>query len=286
MTKVDQFESVFRSAVKDVFEFRKPKLENMFVVTDLPDSSAMEYVKLVKKFIRTMQAENNTQWEYLNGNNFTTTQDLLTAVSNAKPDLILTYRNLHSRAWKYPYSLGEHLDVLINTTDVPVMVLPNPNADVGLDHAMKNTNVVMAMTDRLSNDHDLVNYAVNFTQENGRLYLVHIEDAETFAHYIQMISKIESIDTEEAEEKIHAQLLKEPRHFIHTVQQKLATLGVPIKIEPIVDFGHHLTEFRHYIAEYKVDLLVLNTKDKQQMAMHGLAYPLAVELINIPLLLI
>ena len=34
------------------------------------------------------------------------------------------------------------------------------------------------------------------------------------------------------------------------------------------------------------DLLVMNTKDDEQMAMHGLAYPLAIEVRSIPLLLL
>ena len=40
------------------------------------------------------------------------------------------------------------------------------------------------------------------------------------------------------------------------------------------------------IDEHKIDLLVMNTKDEYQTAMHGLAYPLAVELRSIPLLLL
>ena len=41
-----------------------------------------------------------------------------------------------------------------------------------------------------------------------------------------------------------------------------------------------------YQAIDRVDLLVMNTKDEDQLAMHGLAYPLAVELRQIPLLML
>ena len=44
--------------------------------------------------------------------------------------------------------------------------------------------------------------------------------------------------------------------------------------------------FYIYNTEDEVDLLVLNTKDDDQLAMHGLAYPLAIELREIPLLLL
>ena len=40
------------------------------------------------------------------------------------------------------------------------------------------------------------------------------------------------------------------------------------------------------IAEHNVSLLVMNTKDDEQLAMHGVAYPLAVELRETPLLLL
>ena len=40
------------------------------------------------------------------------------------------------------------------------------------------------------------------------------------------------------------------------------------------------------IAEHSVDLVVLNTKDHEQLAMHGMAYPLAVELRNTALLML
>ena len=45
-------------------------------------------------------------------------------------------------------------------------------------------------------------------------------------------------------------------------------------------------EVRARIDEKNVALLVLNTKDHDQLAMHGLAYPLAVELNHVPLLLL
>jgi hypothetical protein len=40
------------------------------------------------------------------------------------------------------------------------------------------------------------------------------------------------------------------------------------------------------IEQHEVDLLVLNTKDDDQFAMHGISYALAVELRQIPLLML
>jgi hypothetical protein len=40
------------------------------------------------------------------------------------------------------------------------------------------------------------------------------------------------------------------------------------------------------VEENEADLLVMHTKDDDQLAMHGLAYPLAIEVRSIPLLLL
>ena len=50
--------------------------------------------------------------------------------------------------------------------------------------------------------------------------------------------------------------------------------------------GHRLREYQQLIDEHSVALLVIHTKDEDQLAMHGLAYPLAVELRHTPLLMI
>ena len=44
--------------------------------------------------------------------------------------------------------------------------------------------------------------------------------------------------------------------------------------------------YRRLIEQHEVDLLVLNTKDEDQLAMRGIAYALAVELRQTPLLML
>ncbi len=66
----------------------------------------------------------------------------------------------------------------------------------------------------------------------------------------------------------------------------LIEAGANVTIEHLVVFGHHLSEYKRLIDEHAVDLLVLNTKDEDQLAMHGIAYALAVELREIPLLML
>ena len=51
-------------------------------------------------------------------------------------------------------------------------------------------------------------------------------------------------------------------------------------------FGHRLEDVRSLVEERGADLLVLETKDHDQLAMHGLAYPIAIELRETPLLML
>jgi hypothetical protein len=59
-----------------------------------------------------------------------------------------------------------------------------------------------------------------------------------------------------------------------------------LSVEGIVTVGRSLSEYSRLVEEHEVDLLVLNTKDADQLAMHGVAYPVVVQLRQIPLLLL
>ena len=144
----------------------------------------------------------------------------------------------------------------------------------------------MAITDHLTGDDRLVNMAAHFTSRGGRLFLTHVEDQALFARYIDAISKIPEIDTDIAREKVMARLLKGPADFIASCREVLAQRNLDIEVHDIVALGHRLREYEALIKDHGVDLLVFHTKDDDQLAMHGLAYPLAVELRHIPLLMI
>jgi predicted nucleotidyltransferase len=47
-----------------------------------------------------------------------------------------------------------------------------------------------------------------------------------------------------------------------------------------------MSDYKLLVSEYDIDLLVINTKDEDQLAMHGLAYPLTVELRDRAMLLL
>ncbi len=286
MSRVDQFESVFRSAVKDVYQYQQLDVQKVLVITDKNQQESDSIRTNLSAFLQSLTAQNELSWDLLKGDQFQSSSDLLEQVAQFGPDLICTYRNLHSLAWKYPHSLGTHIDVLLQKTEVPVLLIPHPDANYAAEHSMARIQSVMAITNHLADDPKLVDYAVMFTQATGTVYLSHIEDSVVFERYMQAIGKIETIDTDNARNRLADQLLKEPTDYIQSCRASLEESGLKIRVESIVSFGHSLRDYQQYIEQHDLDLLLMHAKDHDQLAMHGLAYPLAVELREIPLLMI
>ncbi len=277
---------MFRSASREVFRLDPINIQSVLVVTDRDEEMARRFGDRLRQFLKVLSADDKVQWRDVHGSEFQTAGELLALVESAAPDIICTYRNLHSGAWRWPYSLGAHVDLLTQHTDIPVMLLPHPKAERSAKHAIKNTDTVMAIADHLTGDHLLVNYALRFTENGGTLWLTHVEDEATFGRYMEIISKIPTIDTDEARQAVREQLLKEPQDYIDGCVEVLRAAGTHVKVEHLAVFGHHLSEYKQLIEQHEVDLLVLNTKDEDQLAMHGIAYALAVELRQIPLLML
>lgn len=284
MTQIDQFESVFKAADKTLFAYDPVKIESVLVISDLDDYETRLFGDHLRAYLKVLGK--NVEWRDAKGSECESVGALLELVEQQRPDLVCTYRNLHSGGWRWPYSLGEHLDVLTQVTDIPVLVVPRPADTEALQRTTRDTSSVMAITDHLAGDHRLVNYAVRFTEQDGTLRLTHIEAERIFERYIDAISKIAAIDTEVARAEILTRLLKEPRDYITSCSKVLAEQKLPLTIETEVTLGRRLEDYRRLVEEHKVDLLVLNTKDDDQLAMHGTAYPLAVELRLTPLLML
>ena len=226
------------------------------------------------------------EWELFGGTNRFSVKAVLDAVEKSRPDLIVTYRHLHCDAADLPYGLGAHVDVLTQAASTPVLILPDPDRKNLSNHSLKNTDCVMAVTDHLAGDHRLVSYASEFTEPGGTLYLAHVEDAAVFDRYIRAISKIPDLDTDTAQEQLKARLLKDPHDYVESCRAGLAVQARGIRVEGRVKLGCQLSDYRELVDENEIDLLVMYTKDEDQMAMHGVAYPLAVELRETPLLML
>ncbi|MDE1465387.1 hypothetical protein [Spartinivicinus poritis] len=285
MSSVDQFESVFRAAVKDVYHYHPVKIESVLLITDQTEADSVKIKQQLQQFSPQL-CSNSIHWHLSANEKSKTTEALLQEVEAIKPDLICSYRNLYSNAWQFPHSLGEHLDVLLQHTTIPVLVIPHPKASYAGEHALTQSTSVMVVTDHLTLDHDLVHYGVAFTSPGGNLHLSHIEDKAYFQRIIKAISKIATINTDDAQEKLAKQLLKEPHDFIRSCPSALAEANINLNVIEHVSFGHHIKDYKKLIEDHELDLLVMNTKDEDQLAMHGIAYPLAVELRQIPLLML
>ncbi|MCH6562381.1 MAG: hypothetical protein IH800_08195 [Myxococcales bacterium] len=284
MAKLNVFESIFRSADKPVYAYGRVEIARVLVVTDLSDAEAAPLVEQVRSFLSVLGED--PEWRHLGGAEFGSVGRLLEQVEGAAPDLVVTYRHLHSNAWQWPHGLGEYLDVLTQATDIPVLVLPHPDAERALPHAIANTDCVMAITDHLTADARLVDYALRFTAPSGTCWLTHIESQRQFDRFLAAVEKIPEIETDDVRQLVEAQLLKEPRDYIESCRRAIKAQGVPLKIEAIVAMGDRIEEYRRLVEDHRCDLLVLNTLDGDQLAMHGQAYPLAVELRGIPLLML
>ena len=104
MTNVDQFESMFRSASREVFRHEAIDIQSVLVVTDREESQAQSFGRQVRGFLTVLGSEAELQWRDVAGSEFRTAGELLALVQSTAPDLICTYRNLHSTAWRWPFS--------------------------------------------------------------------------------------------------------------------------------------------------------------------------------------
>lgn len=283
MTNIDQFESLFKKADKAQFALEEVDLDTMLVLSDADAAQTEVFMGQVIDFLDTTLLTKEINWHRMCGNEHRAVSEVVQRIEELKPDLVCTFRNLHAPATDYPYSLGVYLDVLSQATDIPVLVLPSPHRSAAIP---TSTRSVMAIADHLTGDHHLVSYAARLVTPNGKLLLTHVEDQTVFERYMDVIGKISSIDTDAARESIQEQLLNEPRDYIRSCAQVIAQSDMPITVEELVTFGHSLVDYKHLIEQHHVDLLVLNTKQQDQLAMHGLAHPLCVELRDTPILML
>lgn len=290
MSNLDRFESIFRSATRHLFHFQANRVRTVVVISDGDENLTRDYANRIQRFLDPLfiGPEFQVVYQPLPGDRFDRVSQLVNQVSDLAPDLICTHRNLHTPIDEFPHSLGSFVDVLTQATSIPILLLPRPQrlaADPELSLPVAPRRV-LALTDHLAGEDRLVSWAATFTAPDGDLYLTHVEDEQTFERYIDTIAKIPEIDTDLARTLLLRQLLKDPQDYIQTCITAVKEAGFLCDIHPLITVGHYLSDIRRLIDQYEVDLVVTNTKDEDQMAMHGLAYELAIELKQKPLLLV
>lgn len=291
MTNIDQFESLFRAASKPVFELEPVDVRDILVVTDMDEQQTTQFADQAKSFLTALEVpdpDRLPRYSQICGDEFDSVQKLLDRLENPRPDLVVTYRNLHAETADHPFSLGAYVNVLTQATDIPTLLLPEPKVLANTDPSplADKTRHVMVVTDHLAGDHHLVSMAVRFVTDDGELILSHIEDQYAFDRYMKAIDKIPDLDSELARQTISKQLLSEPQDYIESCRSVLQARGVQNSIKPLVTFGNRIEDYRHLIEDRHIDLLLMNSRDDDQLAMHGMAYPLVVELRKTPILLV
>jgi nucleotide-binding universal stress UspA family protein len=293
MLKVDEFESAFRAADKKVFHLAPPVVKRVLIVTDIgtPGLDSSTFDAGPRAFLDASKAllsalGESVEYVVLNGDGYRDMETLLNAVMEAGPDLIVSYRNLRDGLWRWGYNLGSVLSVLITETPEPVLIVPNPYEFPDLPFKDSGTDSVMVVTDHLAGDDALTNWGVALTRAGGKLWLAHVEDDSVFERYMDVISKLPSIDTEGARRDIRGRLLREPHDYIARIREVIEAEKVPIDIGEIVTTGHRVRDYTTITGQHGVDLLCFHTDDDEQIAMHGAAYALAVELRRLPMLLL
>ena len=287
MSQIDEFESAFKSADKPVFKFEPTTINKALLILDADETTASVFIDRANSYLDGIEATpDSNSVEMVTSDQFSSVGGLLEQVKKHDPDLICTYRNLRAPATEYPYSLGVYIDVLTQATALPILLLPRPEWLNESTEYPSKPDSVLAITDHLAGDSFLVNYATRFVTKDGKLTLVHVEDQQTFERYIATIGKIPDLDTDLAREAIMQQLLKQATDYIESCKQGIVAAELPIEVDSVVTCGHRLADYRKLLNERQVDLLVMNTKDEDQLAMHGLAYPLSVEFRKTPMLLI
>ena len=288
MTQLDQFESVFKAASKEAFHFASVDIEKVMVITDLDATDAAQWATSVEGFLSVLRSDGKgPSWKVLSDSDYDSVEAIQRAVQEESPDLVCTYRNLKSDAWRWPYSLGAYANALVRTVAPPVLLLPHPKVDRQKDWTLINTDRVLVVTDHLAGDDRLVNYGVRFCEEKGALFLAHIEDDVVFERYMRAIEKLPAIDTEIARTQIKHQLLREAHDFVVQCRAIIAKHRPSIHVDEVVELGHQVAHYKQIVEKHQVDLLILHGDDVQhEIAMHGVAYALTVELTALPILLL
>ncbi len=283
---VDEFESVFRSGWKKNFVHVPPSAKRVLVVSDLEADAQEAYVQACRGLLEPLTERESPEWSFAPHGQWKGVEGLLRLVEEERPDVIVTYRNLNSDAWKWAYSLGVYLGALTRGTEIPVVVTPNPHAYPSLEWQHSKTDSVMVLNDTLVGDDELVSWGALVTREQGELHLCHMEHDEVFDRYIDAISKIPEIDTDTARETIQALLMKEPREYIASARAALEAIAAPLTIHEHVLSGHRVADYRALVDAHEVDLVIFPTLEEDRIALHGVAYSLSVELVTTPLLMV
>ncbi len=281
LEQIDEFESMFRRSEREPFVYVDLGIESVAVVTG--DESNESVPSELRSFLP--RIGDSTRWHTLGSGDYHNVAELLERIDAQQVDLLVTRRHLGEDSLSPQHSLGVYLDELTQRTSIPVLVLPGTSRSP-LPLPSSPCRRAMVVADHISGDHRLVNYGVRMCSDGGSVWLCHVEDELVFGRFVDAIERIPEIATEPGAALLKAQLLKEAEDFIASCIETLLETGRSLSLHSHVGMGHHVKEYRRLVDGHDIELLVANTKDDDQLAMHGMAYSLSVELIDVPMLLL
>ncbi|WNJ16137.1 universal stress protein [Pontibacter sp. G13] len=285
MSDLGAFESVFRRALRTPYEYEEIKPKHILVIVDLNPEQSAQFLNDLQAYLLPSLHPSNYQMTCWTQSDFAPWPQLKSRIQQLAPDLIISYRLLWMQDRTAQKSLGSYIDLLSQDTQIPILVMPNPLM-FSMPKLNASAGAVLVATEHDYEDHRQVNYALAFARKDAPLILVHIEDEDTFEYYQAAIAKIPDIDTEAARETLHRQLLADPEHYADSVRETLVTKRPELSVDTYITFGHLITAYRKLMADHLSDLLVVNSKDDTQLAMHSIGYSLAVEFRETPVLLL
>lgn len=283
--KLDDFESVFRSAVKERFHLDDLALSSALLITDTPPDETEALAAKVKDFLGHSHTSGDLTWQTIGAGRYQRVSELMEHIEAAAPDLIVTYRHLLGREKDLPHSLGSFIDSITQLAKQPVLLLP-PTERPDFDQRMSRLHTVLVVTDHIVGDQRLVSWGVRLCPDKGTVVLAHVEDKPTYERYTRLLSMIPDSNAETTIRRLTDKLLGRAGDYIQSIVDALVEHGIEEKVIPVVTMGDALSDYRALIYEHDVDLLVCHTKDANQLAMHGMAYAISIEFQDRPLLLL
>lgn len=281
MSQIDEFESIFRRAEREPFAYTPPELNRVVVLTDQDKAFAASVETSLKTFL---PALGEATVDVVTGDQFSTVTELVETLEKLSPSLVVTFRHVQEQELVPQHSLGVYLDVLTQTLRAPVLVLAGTAAEPQLPEAAAKS--VLVLTDHIRGDARLISSAAAVAPPEATLHLAHVEDDLVFKRYLATIDRIPEINSDAAREHLEATLLGDAREYMEAAVIGLEEANVPHETELHVLRGHRLRKFKALMERTSADLCVFNTKDDDQLAMHGMAYAIAVETVDRALLLL
>ena len=283
--RIDDFESVFRSADKATYRFAPPAVRRALVLSDSSGDDADAFEVRVRAYVESGEPEAGIEWQAWHGDVPDTRQEFVDRLAAYEADLVVTHRNLHDAITDAHFGLGVYVSVLTQSSRAPVLVTPAPDAP-GFQRATERLEDALAFSDHIDGDHRLVDWAVNFVSNSGSLVLANVEPRQVYRRYMHAIGRIPGIETDAAEEGIRAELLKEASDYIAACRGHLAQVRPKLTTTDLVRLGEPLAELRELLSQHEHALVVMQAEDDDQIAMRGLAAAAAVEFADVSMLLI